>query len=124
MSTLDEAIAAANRNFMDTFARGDAQGMAALYTADGALLPTNSGTVQGQDAIAEFWGGAMGMGIETATLETVELEGDGSTAIEVGRYALGGGGETVDEGKYIVIWKNEDGAWKLHRDIWNTSRSA
>jgi ketosteroid isomerase-like protein len=31
------------------------------------------------------------------------------------------GGKVVDRGKYIVIWKREQGQWKLHRDIWNTS---
>jgi ketosteroid isomerase-like protein len=29
----------------------------------------------------------------------------------------------MDSGKYVVIWKREDGAWKLHRDIWTTSAS-
>lgn len=22
--------------------------------------------------------------------------------------------------KYVVVWKKEDGQWRLHRDIWNT----
>ena len=27
-----------------------------------------------------------------------------------------------DEGKYVVVWKKqEDGSWKLHRDIWNSN---
>jgi hypothetical protein len=30
-------------------------------------------------------------------------------------------GKVLDKGKYIVIWKKEDGTWKLHRDIWTTS---
>ena len=51
------AIAAVNRTFMDNFARQDAAAMAALYTADGQLLPTNSDFVTGPAAIQEFWGG-------------------------------------------------------------------
>ena len=27
----------------------------------------------------------------------------------------------MDSGKFIVIWKQEGGQWKLHRDIWNSS---
>jgi ketosteroid isomerase-like protein len=23
-------------------------------------------------------------------------------------------------GKYIVVWKKDGDAWRLHRDIWNT----
>ena len=34
------------------------------------------------------------------------------------------GGVVADRGKYIVIWKNEGGSWKLHKDIFNTSQPA
>lgn len=121
---LQEAIGAANRQAMDVFGRADAAGMASLYTTDGQLLPANSDVVEGREAIAAFWGDAMKMGLETLRLETVELEGDDQTAIEVGRYTLGSEGQAVDQGKYIVIWKNEGEGWKLHRDIWNTSLPA
>jgi hypothetical protein len=23
---------------------------------------------------------------------------------------------------YIVVWRNDSGSWKLHRDIWTTSQ--
>ncbi|MCG6954955.1 MAG: DUF4440 domain-containing protein [Gemmatimonadetes bacterium] len=119
---VNAAIAAANREFMEAFARQDAAGMAGMYTAEGQLLPANSDFVSGPSAIEQFWGGAMGMGIRTAKLETVELEAHGETAVEVGKYTLGGDeGQTLDQGKYVVVWKNDDGTWKLHRDIWTTS---
>jgi uncharacterized protein (TIGR02246 family) len=124
-SELRAAIAASNQKFMDTFARGDAAGMARLYTSNGQLLPANSDFVTGSAAIERFWGGAMGMGIKSAHLETVELEDHGDTALEVGKYSLGGeGGQTLDQGKYVVVWKTEGGEWKLHRDIWTSSMPA
>jgi uncharacterized protein (TIGR02246 family) len=120
-----QAIASANRNFVAAFARRDARGMATLYTANGQLLPTNSDFVTGTQAIQAFWQAVMGMGIKEATLETVELEVHGDTAHEVGRYTLlGDGGQVLDQGKYIVIWKRDGDQWKLHRDIWNSSLSA
>ena len=120
-----QAIAATNQQFVAAFARRDARGMAELYTANGQLLPTGSDFVTGTPAIQAFWQAVMGMGIKEATLETVELESHGDTAHEVGRYTLrGDGGQMLDEGKYIVIWKREGGQWKLHRDIWNSSRAA
>jgi uncharacterized protein (TIGR02246 family) len=120
-----EAIAAANRAFMDAFARRDAAGMAALYTADGQLLPTHSDVVTGTAAIQAFWQAVMGMGIEDAVLETVELTAHGDAAHEVGRYTLrGSGGQVLDQGKYVVIWQHDRGTWKLHRDIWNSSLPA
>jgi uncharacterized protein (TIGR02246 family) len=119
------AIAAANENFMSTFNRGDAAGMCDLYTANGQLLPTGSDFVTGKAAIQAFWQGAMDMGIKTARLDTVEAEEYGETAIEIGKYTLSGeAGKVMDRGKYVVIWKQEGGQWKLHRDIWNSSLSA
>jgi len=53
------------------------------------------------------------------------VEAHGDTAIEVGRYRLmAAGGAVAAAGKYIVIWKNDRGTWKLHRDIWTTSETA
>jgi ketosteroid isomerase-like protein len=72
-----------------------------------------------------FWQGAMHMGITAAKLETVEAEGHGNTVNEVGKYTLqGAGDEVLDTGKYVVIWQQEAGQWKIHRDIWNSSRPA
>ena len=116
------AIVAANENFMATFNRGDAAGMGDLYTENGQLLPTGSDFITGKMAIQTFWQGAMDMGITTAKLETVEVEGHGDTAIEIGKYTLSGeAGNVMDSGKYVVILKQEGGQWKLHRDIWNSS---
>ena len=124
VSELSAAIASANQSLIETFGRADAAGAAQLYTADGQLLPSGSDVVTGHVAIEGFWGGVMGMGFTSVSLETVELEDHGETAIEAGRYTLGtADGEAADEGKYLVIWKKQDGTWKLHRDIWTTSRS-
>ena len=122
---MNEAITAANARFMSTLASGDGAGMAQLYTARGKLFPTGSDVVSGTEAIGEFWQGVMEMGVATATLETVELEGHGDTAIEEGRYTLGDAdGQVLDQGKFIVVWKNVGGTWKLDKDIWNSSQPA
>lgn len=119
------AIIACNQHFMDAFGRGDAAGLATLYTAGGQLLPPNSAVVAGRDAIRAFWQGAMDLGLKQATLDTVEVEGTSDTAVEVGTYTLrAAGGQVADTGKYVVVWKTEGGIWRLHRDIWNTSQPA
>jgi uncharacterized protein (TIGR02246 family) len=124
-SDIRNDIMTCNKSFMEAFARGDAAGLAALYTAGGQLLPPNSDVVSGRDAIRAFWQGAIDMGLKEARLDTMEAEGVGNTAIEVGKYTLClAGGQVADTGKYVVIWKTEAGGWKLHRDIWNSSRPA
>jgi len=119
---IKHAIAAANENFMTNFQQGDAAGVASLYTEDGQVLPPGSDFVTGRSAIQQFWQGAMDMGIKAVKLETVELDGQGDTAIETGKYTLTGeGGQIIDTGKYMVVWKQQEREWRLHRDIWNTS---
>ena len=106
-------------------ADGDAAGFAGLYAENAMLLPPGNDFVHGKQAIAKFWKGVMDMGIKKVKLDVEQVESLGDTAIEIGRYTLGGqGGETIDKGKYIVEWKHEKGKWKLYRDIWNSSSPA
>ena len=120
-----EGIEAANREFMAAFDSGDAAGVAALYTENGQILPPNSDPITGKDGIKGFWQGAMDMGLKTASLETVEVEQQGDRAMEIGNYKIFvDGGQMVDHGNYLIIWKQEDGQWRLYRDIWNTSMPA
>jgi uncharacterized protein (TIGR02246 family) len=122
-SDIRSQIESANSQFAAAFKRGDAKAMAGCYTAEAALLPANSDFVRGTDAIGLFWQGVIDMGLKDASLETQEVEVHGDTAIEVGRYRLfGAGGAVADNGKYVVVWKNVGGQWKLHRDIWTTSQ--
>lgn len=121
-SEVRDAIVAADENFMAAFNKGDAAGVAALYTEDGQLLPPNGDFVTGKQAIQDFWQGVMDAGIKGAKLEIVEVEEYADTAYEIGKYTLyGAEGQEVDTGKYLVIWKQENRQWKLHRDIWNSS---
>lgn len=124
MSTTSEAIQSANNNFMAAFIRGDAAGVAACYTADARLLPPGAPPMSGTADITAFWQGAMNLGIKEAKLETKEIEERGDLAVEIGQYTLTiqtESGTVTDVGKYIVTWKNDAGAWKLHFDIWNSN---
>ena len=117
-----EAIGAVNMEFMNACSQGDAAGVAALYTEDGQVMAPNSDIVTGKEAIQGFFQAFMDMGIKSVKLETVEVESMGETAWEVGNYTLFGEGEQMmDTGKFIVIWKQVDGEWRLHRDIFNSN---
>ncbi|MFQ5744454.1 MAG: YybH family protein [Acidobacteriota bacterium] len=116
------AIEAANKKWEAAASRSDGAGVAALYTAHGELLPAQSDFVRGTQAIGRFWQAVFDSGIKGASLSTVEVEGCGHTAYETGTYELrDADGKALDHGKYVVVWKREGDAWKLHRDIWTTS---
>lgn len=118
-------ITEANKKFIEAFNNQDAEALASRYTDDGSLFPPNSDVVTGHEAIASFWSGTMGMGIEKAELETVTAQAYGNFAIEEGRYRLFAPGDNlIDHGKYFVSWEKEGNEWKLDKDIWNSSNPA
>ena len=124
-SDIRAQIESINAQIGNAFKRGDATALANFYTSGAQLLPANSDFVRGTAAIRTFWQSAIDTGLTGASLETIEVEGHGDIAIEIGRYRLLAAGDVVaDQGKYIVVWKNDNGAWKLHRDIWTTSQAA
>jgi ketosteroid isomerase-like protein len=121
-SSVRREIAAGNARFMDAFRAGDAPAVTECYTSGAQLLPAGSDVVEGAAAITNFWRAGLGAGIADVKLESAEIEERGDLAVEVGRYTLlAADGGTIDRGKYLVVWKREDGAMRIHRDIWTTS---
>src|ERR1700730_1192772 len=116
------SIEAGNKRWEKAVSRGDAAGIASLYTGAAKLLPPNSKVVSGQKAITEYWKGAIDSGFKGIKLTSVEVEPHGDTAYEMGKYTVPGeGGKVLDAGDYVIIWKRANGQWKMHRDIWTTN---
>jgi uncharacterized protein (TIGR02246 family) len=116
------AIEARNKDMSAAFAKGDAAAVAGFYTSNGQLLPPNAAIVSGRDSIQKAWQGFVEAGFSGLDLTTSEVEACGDHADEAGTYRLlGKDGLVADTGKYIVIWKKENGQWLLHRDIWNSN---
>jgi uncharacterized protein (TIGR02246 family) len=121
---LKDDIQAAQDQLADAVSAGDPARAAALYTEDAHLLPQGGPTCTGRDAIAAFFAGAFGNGIVAARFSTEDVDGDERQATEIGRYELfaAPGGEQVlaAEGRYLIAWRKVDGAWRMHRDMFNT----
>jgi ketosteroid isomerase-like protein len=119
---LRSAIHLTHELLMRSIAQRDAAAVAALYSEDGQLLPAYSSVIRGKAAIQAFWQGCLDMGITSLQRSSVEMELFHSTANEVGTYLLyGRNGKVIDIGKYVVIWKEQAGQWKIHRDIWTSN---
>ena len=107
---------------------GDAEALAAVYAADGALLAPNLPPQKGRDAIKAFWGGFLDA--YTVRFEVVSdtIEGRGDLAYNQGHYrftavpkAKGVPG-VADEGKFIEILKQQpDGSWKYVLDMYSSN---
>jgi len=115
-----KAVEEGNRRFGAAIRGKDYAGLAALYTEHAKLLPPDAPVISGRNAVKDFWASAVpALGLEEATLETVDLEHAGEIAYETGKAVLelGTGRVTI---KYLVVWrKGIDGSWLIHRDIWN-----
>jgi uncharacterized protein (TIGR02246 family) len=112
-------IGAVNRQFEEAARKGDVERIASLYTKDAMAMPPDGPVVKGRDAIKQMWGSlAQQLGLKDVRLETQDFEQAGDTGYEVGEahLTLGSGKAVV---KFVVVWKKEDGQWRLHRDIWN-----
>jgi len=116
-----KAVEECNRKFGAAVQRKDYAELASLYTNGAKVLAPDAPIVTGRKAIENFWrDAASALGLVGATLRTLELEVSEDTAYEVGQADLKvtSGQATV---KYMVVWRRgDDGAWRLHRDIWNS----
>ncbi len=126
---LDEirlAMAATNDIFnSEVFAKGNFDALDEIYTADAHILPPGAPMISGREAIKKFWSDFIaGAHAKSAVLSSVDVMPAGDGVIEIGRAVL-----TVEpegqpaqvEVKYVVCWRQEEGRWKWHVDIWNTN---
>ena len=117
-------INAENAKFMESIKRGDSAGVAAIYTQDALVMPSNMEGVR-KDGIASLMGSLMRMGVKEIKLSTEDLTGNQDLIAETGKYEMFADGQkSIDKGKYIVVWKPADGTWKMYRDIFNSSLPA
>ena len=110
-----------NLKFSEQIAAGDSVALASHYWPDAELLLDNSEPVKGKDII-NAWGATIRMGVKEMTFTTTDITGNTGFIIETGHYEMKDGQKAVlDKGKYVVIWENREGQWKLYRDIGCTS---
>ena len=111
-------------NWGEEVRRGDSTAMAAHYASDAMVMPSNSEPVKGND-IVKFWGSVVRMGVKDLKLNITDITGDGDVYAETGTLELfGADNKSLDKGKYVVVWKKENGNWKMYRDIWNSNLPA
>lgn len=65
-------------------------------------------------------------GIEIGGIEITikELSGDENLLTDIGEFVfISKSGAKFLKGKYIEVWKNENGKWKVHREMTNSDES-
>ena len=114
-------ISAVQRRFLHLFTVNDTAGIAACYSEDAQMLVANMEVICGRAAIESVFKFTAVRG-HTLEFQTQELDVNGMTAVEVGRYTRRrSDGSTFDRGKYMVVWKRVGDEWRIHRDMFSTS---
>ena len=95
-----------------------------IYTTDARILPPGTIMISGRSAIKRFWSDLVASSNATSgVLTSVDVIPAGEGLVEIGKATLtmapSGEGSQQIEVKYVVFWRNEDGRWKWHVDIWN-----
>ena len=97
-----------------------------IYTSDARILPPNSPMISGHAGIKKFWADMVqGAYATAAELSSIDVMPAGDGVVEIGRAVLTvappGQGTAQMEVKYVVYWREEDGRWKWHVDMWNAN---
>lgn len=94
-----------------------------IYTRDARILPPGAAMISGREAIKKFWTDfVQSANATSAVLASIDVMPAGDGAVEIGKATLTiapQGVPTQMEVKYVVYWREEDGGWKWHVDIWN-----
>jgi ketosteroid isomerase-like protein len=119
------AMASTNDLFnTEVFGKQNINALDDVYTADARILPPGAPMVSGRQAIKKFWSNLIrSANAKSAMLTSVDVIPTGDGVVEIGRAKLtvqpAGQVPTEMELKYVVYWRQEDGRWKWHVDIWN-----
>lgn len=118
-----------NADWVKSFEQRDFATMEALFTPDSLLLSPNAPAVEGPKAVIEVWKSWAELPnvVVAWGADRVEVSSSGDMAYDYGWYIFDfdtENGRVKDKGKYIVVWKKVDGAWKVAADIFNTNLPA
>jgi ketosteroid isomerase-like protein len=109
-----------NKSYAKRFTTKDRTFYEERYCKDAAVYCPNVPPVIGIDSIVAFFYTGENSNL-IMELPPNDIYGNADLVVEDGTYNFPDGkGGSLDKGKFIALWKKEDGKWKLYREIWNT----
>lgn len=125
VTAIRKVVAEKNNQFTKAHVTREVAIINNYFTRDAKIFLPNADIVTGSAAIAELNREYVKLGITEFREETTALYGNEDYLIEEGKYSMTFGKPSVlENGKYLNIWKKEDGDWKVFSNIWNSSMPA
>lgn len=122
VAAMRPVIEARNRAFTQAHVVSDSAGMVNIFTSDARVLPPNAEPVIGKRAIEILTAQYLTYGITEFREETTAFYGNQDMLIDEGTYVMVyDKGKTTEKGKYVNIWRQENGEWKIYSNMWNSS---
>jgi ketosteroid isomerase-like protein len=122
--SLEKIVAAKNGDFCKIIEERNFQKLTDFYTHDCWIMLPNERILCGPDAVSDYADYLKKhTQLKSEKLITIDVFGnEKNTLTEVGFYHwLDSNGKAFDDGKYVILWKNEGGVWKRHREIFSSS---
>jgi ketosteroid isomerase-like protein len=117
MDTANKAIQIQLRAFESSLKKGDSVALGNLYCTDARLLNHGSPSTIGRNDIVKVFGDMIRDSTTNSGFVTNGLWAGDEILVEEGTgYFAKSNGTVVSRGRYLLIWKREEGQWKIFRD--------
>ena len=115
MSTLEKEIESRLREYENHLKNGDSIALGNMYTENAEIIPSTVG----RNNIIKAFGGMIRDSITGSSFTTTHLWGNEQLLVEDGTGTwYHTNGTAVGSGRYLLVWKKDDGKWKILRDTW------
>ena len=120
MSTLKKEIDSRLREFENHLKSGDSIALGDMYMENAEIIPHTAG----RENIVKVFGSMIRDSITGSSFKTTHLWGDDQLLAEDGTGTWShANGTVVGRGRYLLVWKKDDGKWKILRDTWFPEKS-
>ena len=115
LSTLEKEIELRLREYENYLQSGDSIALGNMYTEDAEIIPSTVG----RKNIIKVFGSMIRDSITDSSFKTTKLWGNDQLLVEDGTGIWSHtNGTVIGSGRYLLVWKKDDGKWKILRDTW------
>ena len=114
-----QALRQVTTDLQTAFNAKDTDKILTLDTDNSVFMPPNKPLLRGRGPLKSFYNGLLNGGATDLKLTPDDVAGHGPIGYESGSYSMMNG-TTHDRGKYLFIFRNLGGNWKIEYTSWSS----